>query len=368
MLKKKTICFVLPVHTSHTIGGAQYQAECFLNQIVGLEKYHVYYVANLSDPTCHPTNYKLIHLDTNYQKKNLLSLIRSSNSLINTLHRIKPDIIYQRIGCYQTAICTYYAKKTECSIFFHISSDKDVNPIHSSMGRNIFFNYFEKKMVEFGVKNSKKIIAQTHYQAGQLKQNFNRTADAVVYNFHPIPDKHVPKDKPIRIVWIANVKKIKQPEVFIRLAQDLHFETGATFTMVGKMQGTKQWRKRIQQLMRQTDGIEYLGFIPQESVNQLLSRSHILINTSNFEGFSNTFIQAWMRKVPVISLHVDPDNLLQRKQIGRLSGNYDRLKQDVKEMIENDNLRETIGENAFNYSFKNHSFENINQIVKLIDM
>ena len=366
-VKKKTFCFVLPVHLSHTIGGAQYQAGCLMNQMIDSNKYQVYYITNLSDPDFTPINYKLIHIDTNYQKKSALSLIRSSIYLFNLLDRIKPDIIYQRIGCYQTAICAYYAKTRNCLSLFHISSDKDVDSIATSIGRNLLFRFFDRRMQKYGINHSKKVIAQTHVQAGLLKQNFNRTADAVVYNFHPIPPNHVPKDKTIRIVWVANVKNIKQPELFIKLAKDLHDGTGAIFTMVGKMQGKKRWCRHIQQQIRHTDGIEYLGAVSQESVNRLLSRSHLLVNTSHFEGFSNTFIQAWMRRVPVISLHVDPDNLLQRKQIGRLSGNYDKLKQDVKEMIENDNLRETFGENAFNYSVENHSFENINQIVKLLD-
>ena len=43
-------------------------------------------------------------------------------------------------------------------------------------------------------------------------------------------------------------------------------------------------------------------------------KSKILINTSSFEGFPNTFVQAWANGVPVISLKVDPDNIIKKKK------------------------------------------------------
>jgi glycosyltransferase involved in cell wall biosynthesis len=167
-------------------------------------------------------------------------------------------------------------------------------------------------------------------------------------------------------MWVANLKSIKQPEIFIRIAKELHPVTGAEFIMVGKMQGSTIWCDRIKKNIKNTKGLDYLGGVSQEKVNDLLNQSSLLVNTSKVEGFSNTFIQAWMRKVPVISLHVDPDSLLQTKQIGRLSGKYEQLKQDVKELIENNELRKTIGENAYQYSTEHHSFENIKKIVNLM--
>ena len=365
---KKTICFVLPVHSSHTIGGAQFQAECLMKYIINLDKFKVYYITNSSCSDYHPTDYSLVHLDTNYHKRTTFSLIKSYKALLGTLQKIKPDIIYQRIGCYQTAVCSHYAKSNECLTLCHIASDRDVTPIRIfNKDRNFLFKLLDKKMQEYGLRNATKIIAQTNTQAEALKVKFNRIANSVVYNFHPIPQNHTVKEPPAKVMWVANLKNNKRPELFIRLANELHLMTGAKFIMVGKMQGSIKWCDRIKRDIRNTKGLEYLGSVSQETVNDLLNQSHLLVNTSRFEGFSNTFIQAWMRKVPVISLNVDPDSLLQTRQLGRLSGGYDRLKQDVKELIEKDALRETIGENAYEYSIKYHSFENIKKIVDLME-
>ena len=57
--------------------------------------------------------------------------------------------------------------------------------------------------------------------------------------------------------------------------------------------------------------------LSQAEVNALLEHTDLLVNTSDYEGFSNTFIQAWMRRVPVVSLRVDPDRLLSPRRARR---------------------------------------------------
>ncbi|WP_430404412.1 glycosyltransferase [Fluviicola sp.] len=87
----------------------------------------------------------------------------------------------------------------------------------------------------------------------------------------------------------------------------------------------------------------YLGEIPNSEVNKQLSQSHILVNTSQYEGFSNTFVQAWMRKVVVVSLNSNPDGLLTDKEIGFVSGNPDELEKTIGDLVDNRDTIEKIG-------------------------
>jgi glycosyltransferase involved in cell wall biosynthesis len=77
--------------------------------------------------------------------------------------------------------------------------------------------------------------------------------------------------------------------------------------------------------IRATPNLEYLGEKSQDEVNELLARAHIYVNTSLFEGFANTFIQAWMRDVAVVSLHVNPDGVFDREGVGIHAGSEDEL-------------------------------------------
>jgi hypothetical protein len=69
--------------------------------------------------------------------------------------------------------------------------------------------------------------------------------------------------------------------------------------------------------IRRMENLDLLGEVPLEEVNAQLAAGHLFVNTSKTEGFPNTFIQAWMRRVPTLSLDVDPDGIL-RSRANRL--------------------------------------------------
>jgi glycosyltransferase involved in cell wall biosynthesis len=54
-------------------------------------------------------------------------------------------------------------------------------------------------------------------------------------------------------------------------------------------------------------------------IDALFHFSDLLLNTSAVEGFPNTFLQAGMHGLPVISMTVDPDDMLSRFGCGRVA-------------------------------------------------
>jgi glycosyltransferase involved in cell wall biosynthesis len=287
--------------------------------------------------------------------------------LYRYLKTIDPDVIYQRVACYQTFVAALYAKKHRKKMVWHISHDLDVKPLEIKINRNFLSRYIEKKMVEYGIRDSSHIIAQTKSQSKKMHNYYGRSANVVIPNFNKIPSNQTKKGKNINVVWIANLKKFKQPEIFVELAADLHSITGARFFIAGKQQGPKRWWKKLNEKIESTAGLYYLGVLTQNEVNNLLERSHIAVNTSKYEGFSNVFIQAWMRSVPVVSLEANPDSILTNEKIGFCSKTYNGLKKDVQKLIENSDLRVKMGKLAHDYTKTNHSLKNLHILEKALD-
>ena len=366
--RRKRLCVLMPRHWSQVMGGSQYQAKCLIEEVQKIDQYDIYYLTRGSNPNYTSNGYTLIQYgypgsQIHGSHRHLFEILL----LPKILNKIAPDIIYQRVGCAQTGIAARYAAKHGCKMVWHIASEYDIEPTSISISRLLVYRLLERRLLNFGIKHAAAIIAQTMDQKKMLERNYRRRASAVIPNFHPRPVEVISKKRPIKVAWVANLKDLKQPEVFIRLASAFGDATDAQFIMIGAIQGEEHQKEKYRDLMNQAPRLTYLGPKSQKEVNEILSRSHIFVNTSLREGFPNTFIQAWLRKVPVVSLSVNPDRLIERHGLGLVSGSFEQLKKDVSLLVENQDLRDRLGENARNFANQYFSMQNVNQVLRIFD-
>ena len=350
------------------MGGAQYQIACLLDELIALKRYEIYYVARRVDPNFQPDGYRIVALGRHGSVPRLGYLV-DAMPLYRALHDIQPEVIYQRVACGYTGIAAHYARRNGARLIWHISSDTDVDPRTLRGDTNAIRRHLDKWSIEYGIRHANHIVAQTETQALSLERNYGRVADAVVPNFHPAPREVITKTGPLSVVWVANLKPLKQPEVFVRLAARLSDVKGARFVMVGAQPTHPYggWSERLMRSISATPHMDYLGQVTQDEVNELLARAHVLVNTSRHEGFPNTFIQAWMREVPVVSLHIDPDGVLEREAVGFHVGTEERLIGVVRELITDPVRRAQYAMRARRYAMLRYSMNNAQLLAQLIE-
>ena len=356
--KKDKIAVLLAGYIEQISGGAELQASYLCN--TGIQKHDIHYIF-ISNGKPYKKREKLTtHAITGNRLNHRLSSLKYLYVLKiwRALKTVQPKYIYQRCATALTGIAAIYAKTNNCQLIFHIAHDSNVQtkPISIFLRRPWLIP--EYALTQYGIKNANKIIAQTQFQADHLQKLYNRKA-IIIPNGHPVPEDCVKTTKEITILWIANWKSFKQPEIFVKLAEKIGQRENVRFVMLGRTGGYKALIEKAKTL-----NIEVTGEISNDQVNDYLTQSHILINTSQQEGFSNTFIQAWMRRVPVISLNVNPDNIFQNEQVGYYAGNFTELLQNTIKLIENHELRNTMGLMAREHAIKHHSLENMNKILK----
>jgi glycosyltransferase involved in cell wall biosynthesis len=276
----------------------------------------------------------------------------------------KPDIVYRRMGTAIPGILYILKRKLKYDLIWACSSDADLKKYNISERYKIL-NYIDEIFKIYGIENADKIIVQTDSQRKLLLKNFNQKA-FVVPNSQPTEDVTVKKKtSPIQIVWVANFKKLKQPDIFLNLAEKFEHFPDVRFIMIGKPYISKNQIK-LERRMISLNQLEYKGEIQIEEVNKILSESHIFVNTSLYEGLPNTFIQAWMRKMPVVTLHTDPDNMIKENNIGFHSVNFDQLVGDIRLLVGNNELREEMGERAHNFAIENFSLANLDKLITIM--
>ena len=360
------MCIIIPTHWSKRIGGSQYQIKCLVENWAPKNYFDLILLCRNSNPGVIGTGYRLINfhgIDFFSRYGRLFDILH----LYKALKKINPDIIYQKIGTAYAGAAALYAKNFKKFFALHIASDNDLFPINFSIKYKKLIPYFDKKVFDYGIRKANCVITQTRFQQTLLLKHFNIDTPFVVPNFAPIPEAPPPKENPIKVLWVANFKKLKQPEIFIKLSKDFgKIDSNVKFYMIGASAWDLNWNEKILKEIKETKNLFYLGSLPVNEVNDLFQKSHILINTSLYEGFSNTFIQAWFNEVPVISLNCDPDGLLGEKNVGLFCyGSYNIMFENLKRLIQDENYRIKMGKVARAYAKENHSLKNTNKILNL---
>jgi glycosyltransferase involved in cell wall biosynthesis len=365
---RNRICVVTPHQSSAYGGGAELQIDYLISALLPLNRYQVYYLARNAVDAHSANGYRIVPIG---RRNRTLKLGYSIDgvSLYRALLRIRPHLIYQRVACGYTGVCALYARRHGARLVWHVAHDSDLDRRGSLLSGNPLAASLERSSINYAIEHADKIVVQTRQQARLLECNHGRTADAVIPNFHPEPREKIDKSGPTTVLWVANLKQWKQPEVFARIAAASRDLTGVRFLMVGaRATGPRdrQWTAGLMRTVDATPNLEYAGRRTHAEVNELLARAHLLVNTSAQEGFPNTFIQAWMREVPVVSL-VNPDDVLDREKVGIHARTEDALIDAVRVLATDSRRRLEYAERARRYSMERHSLRNAELLEKLFD-
>jgi glycosyltransferase involved in cell wall biosynthesis len=363
------LCIVTPHHPSGSVGGAEFQIECLLEALIPAQRYDISYVARSVNPGFRPAGYRIVRIG-NSPRQPRFGYGMDAIPLYKALRGLRPHVIYQRVACGYSGICAYYARRNGARMIWHVAHDTDVSRQTLDPGRNPIRPLLDAASVQYTIRHVSHIVTQTDTQSALLEANYHRHADGVVPNFHPEPHEDLDKSGPPTVLWVANFKRWKRPEQFLELAAALADLKDVRFIMVGAEaggSGSRDWNASILQRLQSQPNVQYLGPQPQAEINRLLARAHVFVNTSISEGFPNTFIQSWMRAVPVVSLSVDPDNVLQRESIGFRADSPAGLATAVRRLLVEPGLREQYGANARRYALAKHSLRNAGMLMQLID-
>ena len=106
--------------------------------------------------------------------------------------------------------------------------------------------------------------------------------------------------------------------------------------------------------------VNFEGWVGGQELESVLKKSDILVLPSWAEGFPNAVIEAMASGLAVIVSSVGnvPD-ILRNGSEALLVPPKDRiaLKNSISELLENDNLRQSISTTGYNFAYKNFSIE-----------
>jgi len=346
------------------MGGAQYQAKLLVEHMSSVGGFETTYLTRRAAPDFRSQTHRVLLIsDRKGLKRYTFAL--DGRSLVRALRWIQPHVIYQRVGCAHTGISAWYARRYGCRLVWHVAHDRTLEPFPHSFSASLPSRLIDHAWMIYGIRNATTIVAQTEWQQQQLMRRYGRRS-IVIRNFHPEPNQAAQKPTgPLQVTWVANLKEWKRPEAFLQLAEDLR-EQPIEFHMVGKASPNVKLMNSLLRRINALANFTFHGERTQEQVNSLLSRSHLFVNTSDHEGFANTFVQAWLRAVPVATLRVNPDEVFNRQKVGFCAdGDYGRLREWLRGAAQDRVKLGVLGQSALKYAREYHSMKNVERLESL---
>lgn len=272
-----------------------------------------------------------------------------ATSLWSCMKRANADIYYQRTAGMITglvaAFCRHYGRKAIFAASGNPNFERNTKRIHYRRDRWLY---------EYGLMRVDRIFAQNAEQAELCWRNFGRHS-TVVPNGYELPTTS--RSAPGReIIWVGTIRSLKRPDVFLDVAAAL---PQYRFRMIGGPEmGDKGMFESIKARADSMSNVTFMGFVPYSQVDEYFDNAAVLLNTSDSEGFPNTFLQAWSRAIVTVSF-VDCGARREGMPVGRIVSSVDQMIASISALMEDKVLRRQEGRWCNEYVERNHSLGQI---------
>lgn len=221
--------------------------------------------------------------------------------LCAAMRRVDADVYYQRCSGMTTGIVAAWSRWAGKPAIYAAASDLDFQPgppnVHNARDRWLFNK---------GLSAMSAVVLQNPRQQELLRQHHGRQGVLIPSCYLPEPgalDRPPADRRSGEVLWVGMIRPVKRPDRFLQLARELpHLR----FRMIGGAMGDSAevlaYYERIRAEAADLPNLSFMGFVPYADVDPYFDRAALLVNTSDHEGFPNTFLQAWSRGVPAAAL------------------------------------------------------------------
>jgi len=276
----------------------------------------------------------------------------------NLLKKCKADVYYARIRSSIHLIALYVARKSNKKFVYHSAHDLDASYFidrwkgfylqSSSVLKGILHIVHSEILFPYILKYSNLIICQNEFQYNMyLRKKHAKGQLLVVNNLFVFNESltNIKKEKDIDFIIVSSLDLRKG---IVNLLKIIKRFPNFSFVVIGKPRDVNgvDFIKALSKL----HNCEYHGFKSQKEVLNYISRSKYLLSTSLGEGFPNVFIESWSLGTPVLSLNINPSDVITKFNLGRFfNQNFELLINDIGKLNMNNDSSHYI-----NYVIKFH--------------
>jgi glycosyltransferase involved in cell wall biosynthesis len=256
--------------------------------------------------------------------------------LARTMNRVDADIYVHRGTPSFAAIVATLTDLLGKPWVYNVANDANITERPERLGT------VRETLFRRGVGRATAVVAQTPKQAKMIRETWDRDPE-IIPNGYPAADHTTPYDDREYVLWVGRLAEDqKRPHLFLDLAARLP-ET--EFRMVGPAGDDTSYQRRLERRIGELDNVSYPGPVRPDAIHDQYREAMGVVSTSAYEGFPNTFLEAWRVGTPVLSLDVDPGRIAGVDAVdGYADGDFDSLVNATAELAGDAAVRREHGE------------------------
>ena len=246
----------------------------------------------------------------------------------------RPDIVLQSCSGMDTAIMANVAASLQVPFVHRLACDTDADGRHAS-----YLSRLERWAFHYGLARADMVICQNDYQLYAMRQRFPQKRLLLLPNAIDVTPQLLSRNRAARsyISWLATFRYQKNLPLLYRIASRLPhiaFKVGGALPPAPDQESIDALAA-----LKTLPNVELPGLIRRSGIQSFLSGSVALLSTSRYEGFSNTFLEAFAAGTPVIACRdIDPSGIIAREGLGMVADDEEQLARRVEQLW---NMRET---------------------------
>ena len=277
-------------------------------------------------------------------------------TIIWILIKHRPQIIISRGASRSDYALSVVSRWFKIKYILFGASDTDFQ-----IGKELIVGEYNRKLYQKAIPKIDYFVVQNSCQQQYLKHNYNKDSLVIPNIWLEKAADEKTTEKEFDVIWVANLRKLKRPEWLMNAARKL---PELKFAMVGGPTADKQYFDEIKEEANLIPNLTFFGQQSFQQTNELIGKSRILTCTSEFEGFPNTFLQAWAQKIPVVST-VDPSGVIENYNLGRVVDNEKKFVNEIVQLVSDKDEYMKKQKTIETYFTKVHSAEK--NYIKLIN-
>jgi len=269
--------------------------------------------------------------------------------LIRAMREANADVYYHNCCEAETGQIALWCRWRGRKFVFSAACDTDCE-----RALTVLETPWERALYRRGLRLADVRIVQTETQKRLLQNEFGLTSTVIPM---PCPCAINPEPKVSpgasrRILWMARACRQKRPDRLLDLAEacpDLSFDLVGPFY-------SDEYAQGVAHRARQIPNVQLHGAVSRDRVPALYENAACFCCTSDFEGFPNTFLEAWSHGLPIVSTF-DPDSVIQKHKLGAVARDVPEMTAALRGLLQSSERYAEASRNARQYVWEHHRLE-----------